>query len=224
MRLAMLVTPESDRNLQLAAKVGVTDIVTKYAWPEPALWLTRAAANLGLKPNTVTFVGLALTLVAGWQFYLGNLAAGMACAWMMTLLDTVDGKLARVTLTSSWLGNQLDHGNDLVHPPLWWYCLAVGISTVEPGYGWTWSSCWIILATYVLSRVLERGFKKQFGFNQFMWTRFDSRFRMIISRGNIILLVMTIGLVVGRPAEAFARIGVMVAGVITVLFTRRVKE
>lgn len=193
-----------ERKLFASVYKGVTDVVTKYAWPEPALWLTRAAAALRLKPNAVTIVGFVLTFVAGWQFYLGNLAEGMVAAWLMTLLDTVDGKLARVTVTSSRLGDKLDHGNDLIHPPLWWFCMAQGINLVEPGHPWTWPSCWVILATYVIGRVLEKGFKKRFRFNPFMWTRFDSRFRMIVSRRNIILLIMTAGLIAGLPAEAFA--------------------
>ena len=61
-----------------------------------------------------------------------------------------------------------------------------------------------MLGTYVVSRVLERGFKMQFGINPFMWKRFDSRFRMIVSRRNIILLLMTAGLLLDVPAEAFA--------------------
>jgi phosphatidylglycerophosphate synthase len=195
--------PVVERKLFASVYKGVTDIVTKYAWPEPALWLTRGAAALGLSPNIVTIFGLVLTFIAGWQFYVGNLATGMVAAWLMTLLDTVDGKLARVTLTSSWLGNLLDHGNDLIHPPLWWYCLANGISLVNPVHPGTWPACWIILGTYVVGRVLERGFKKQYGINPFMWKQFDSRFRMIISRRNIILLFMTAGLVIQRPADAF---------------------
>lgn len=193
-----------ERKLFASVYKGVTDIVTKYAWPEPAFWLTRAAAALGLSPNAVTFVGFVLTVVAGWQFYIGNLAEGLVAAWLMTLLDTVDGKLARITLTSSRLGNLLDHGNDLIHPPLWWFCLAIGISLVDPGHPWVWPSCWVILGTYVIGRVLERVFKKQFGINPFTWKRFDSRFRMIVSRRNIILLIMTAGLIAGSPAEAFA--------------------
>ena len=193
-----------ERKLFSSVYKGVTDVVTKYAWPEPALWLTRAAAALGLSPNSVTIVGFVLTFVAGWQFYVGNLAAGLLAAWLMTLLDTVDGKLARVTMTSSWLGNQLDHGNDLIHPPLWWYCLANGVNLVDPGHPWIWPSCWIILVTYVVGRVLERGFKKRFKINPFMWRPFDSRFRTIVSRRNIILLIMTAGLIAGVPAEAFA--------------------
>ena len=192
-----------ERKLFASVYKGVTDLVTKYAWPEPALWLTRGAAALGMSPNAVTIVGLVLTFIAGWQFYVGNLAEGLVAAWLMTLLDTVDGKLARVTVTSSEFGNRLDHGNDLIHPPLWWLCLAHGVSLVEPGHPWVWPACWVILGTYVVGRFLEKGFKAKFGFNSFMWQQFDSRFRMVISRRNIILLIMTVGLMSGIPAQAF---------------------
>jgi phosphatidylglycerophosphate synthase len=196
--------PVVERKLFASVYKGVTDIVTKYAWPEPALWLTRGAAALGMSPNAVTILGLLLTLAAGWQFYVGNLVVGMAAAWLMTLLDTVDGKLARVTLTSSEFGNRLDHGNDMIHPPLWWLCLAHGIALAEPANPWVWPACWTVLATYLVGRFLEKGFKARFGFNPFMWERFDSRFRMVISRRNIILLIMSFGLVLQRPAAAFA--------------------
>ena len=192
-----------ERKLFASVYKGVTDVVTKYAWPEPALWLTRGAAALRLSPNFVTALGLVLTFIAGWQFYIGNLAIGLVSAWLMTLLDTVDGKLARVTITSSALGNRLDHGNDMIHPPLWWLCLAHGIALASPGNAWVWPACWVILATYLIGRFLEKGFKARFGFNPFMWQRFDSRFRMVISRRNIILLIMTVGLAVGAPVEAF---------------------
>ena len=192
-----------ERKLFASVYKGVTDVVTKYAWPEPALWLTRGAAALRLSPNIVTVLGLVLTFVAGWQFYIGNLAIGMVAAWLMTLLDTVDGKLARVTVTSSELGNRLDHGNDMIHPPLWWLCLAHGIALSSPDSAPVWPACWVILATYLISRFLEKGFKARFGFNPFMWQRFDSRFRMVISRRNIILLIMTVGLALKAPVEAF---------------------
>ena len=42
-----------------------------------------------------------LVFAAAYLFYRSQLWAGLACAWGMTFLDTVDGKLARVTATSS---------------------------------------------------------------------------------------------------------------------------
>jgi phosphatidylglycerophosphate synthase len=183
---------------------GVTDLVTKYAWPWPALHVTRAAARLGFTPNMVTFAGLVLVFVAGWLFYEGDLAAGLAAAWLMTFFDTVDGKLARVTVTSSWFGNILDHGTDIIHPPIWWYCLARGLVLHEPAQAPViWPAFWIILGTYILGRAVENLFKWKLGINQFIWRPFDSRFRLIVSRRNIILLIMTAGLAAGMAAEAF---------------------
>jgi phosphatidylglycerophosphate synthase len=193
-----------EKLLYAHAYKGVTDLVTKYAWPWPAFHVTRAASRLGISPNMVTFVGLLLVFVAAWFFYQGELGAGLAAAWLMTFLDTVDGKLARVTATSSWFGNILDHGTDIIHPPVWWYCLAHGLAALHPdSSAAVWPAFWIILGTYVLGRGVEEGFKRTFGFNQFIWRPFDSRFRLIVSRRNIILLIMTSGLVAGFTVEAF---------------------
>src|SRR4029450_5602746 len=51
--LALGEQPKSAVERKLFASVykGVTDIVTKYACPEPALWLTRGAAAAGVSPN-----------------------------------------------------------------------------------------------------------------------------------------------------------------------------
>jgi len=184
---------------------GVTDIVTKYAWPAPALVATRLAAQLHIPPNAITVVGIALTVLAGWLLYTGDLAVALVAAWAMTFLDTVDGKLARVTVTSSRIGNLLDHGTDIVHPPLWWLCLAHGLALGAPASADTiWLACWLILGAYVVGRAVEISFHLLFGFNAFLYARIDSLFRLIVARRNIILLIMSIGLLLGAPTAAFA--------------------
>ena len=50
----------------------------------------------------------------------------------MTFLDTVDGKLARVTITSTKLGNVFDHGIDLIHPPFWYLAWGMGLALDPP--------------------------------------------------------------------------------------------
>ncbi len=183
---------------------GVTDIVTKYAWPAPALIVTRLAARFRISPNAITIVGIALTVLAGWLFYKGHLAAALLAAWAMTFLDTVDGKLARVTVTSSRIGNLLDHGTDIVHPPLWWLCLAYGLALGDPTAADTiWSSFWFILGAYVVGRAVEISFHLLFGFNAFLYARFDSLFRLVVARRNVILLIMSGGLILGVPTAAF---------------------
>ncbi|MCA9500980.1 MAG: CDP-alcohol phosphatidyltransferase family protein, partial [Nitrospira sp.] len=96
---------------------GVTDLVTKFLWPVPAKWATRLCARWGISPNQVTSLSLLLVIAAGVLFAFGQFFWGLVLSWMMTFLDTVDGKLARVTVTSSKWGNIFDHGIDLIHPP-----------------------------------------------------------------------------------------------------------
>ena len=103
-----------------ASYKGVTDLVTKWVWPRPAAWVTRRLAAWHVHPNTVTIASWLLAALACWLFARGAFVAGLLAAWLMTFLDTVDGKLARVTLTSSRFGNVLDHSLDLIHPPFWY--------------------------------------------------------------------------------------------------------
>ena len=96
-----------ERASYLAAYKGVTDILTKYLWPEWALVLTRIAARIGMTPNIVTGIGAALCVWAFFLFWGGHYWAGMAAGLIFMVLDTVDGKLARCTITSSWWGQHL---------------------------------------------------------------------------------------------------------------------
>ncbi|MGE3832542.1 MAG: CDP-alcohol phosphatidyltransferase family protein, partial [Parvibaculaceae bacterium] len=84
---------------------GATDLVTKHLWPRPAFIATRILAPLGVTPNIVTLLGAVLVFAAFWLFWQGQYGWGLAAAWLMTFLDTVDGKLARTTLTSSKWGD-----------------------------------------------------------------------------------------------------------------------
>ncbi len=81
---------------------GVTDLVTKWVWPVPAQWATRFCVRFGIRPNHVTVLSLLLVVVAGISFAYGLYGWGLLAGWLMTFLDTVDGKLARVT--ASWPG------------------------------------------------------------------------------------------------------------------------
>lgn len=182
---------------------GVTDLVTKYWWPIPARIVTRWCAVAGLKPNHVTFLGFLLVIAAFWLFWIGQFGWGLVCAWIMTFLDTVDGKLARVTLTSSAIGNVFDHGIDLVHPPFWWWAWYVGCIGTGLTPPWPELSLAVILGGYVLQRAEEGVFMRLFGFHVHSWRPFDSFFRLITARRNPNLLILTPAWLLGRPDLGF---------------------
>jgi phosphatidylglycerophosphate synthase len=111
----------------------------------------------------------------------------------MTFLDTVDGKLARVTLTSSRFGHIFDHSLDLLHPPFWYLAWGLGLA------GGAETIMAIVIGGYVVGRLLEGAFLLAFQIEAHCWRPIDSMFRTITARRNPNLLLLTVGALGGRP-------------------------
>ena len=190
-----------ERQMFRASYKGVTDFVTKWLWPWPAFWATRWCAARGISANMVTAASLLLVLLAMWLFARGYFAAGVIVAWLMTFLDTVDGKLARVTLTSSRIGNVFDHGIDLLHPPFWyvaWYFgLAAGATQTQALL--LAGAVWTAVIGYVIGRLQEGFFLWRYGFELHAWRPLDSAFRLFTARRNPNLAILTFATIAGRP-------------------------
>lgn len=199
------LTPQTratiERQSYFGAYKGVTDLLTKYLWPELAFILTRIAARIGMTPNMVTTIGAALCLLATYQFAHGLYWTGMLAGFIFMVFDTVDGKLARCTITASKWGNIFDHGVDLVHPPFWWYFWGVGLGAW--GLALSTQAFALIMAVvvfgYVFQRVIEGLFIKDFGMDIHVWQRVDSQFRLITARRNPNMAILFAGLLFGRP-------------------------
>lgn len=183
-----------------ASYKGVTDLVTKWVWPKPARMVTRQLAYAGVHPNTVTILSWLLVILAAWLFAQGHFGLGLAAAWIMTFLDTVDGKLARVTLTSSTVGHVLDHGLDLVHPPFWYLAWAFGLMG---NAFWVDTATLIIVTGYIVGRLLEGLFMLAFKMETHSWRPIDSFFRTITARRNPNLILLTAGTLISRPDWGF---------------------
>lgn len=183
-----------------AAYKGITDLVTKWVWPLPARAVTRLLAQSHVSPNMVTGLSWVLVGVATWLFIQGQFGLGLVGAWFMTFLDTVDGKLARVTCTSSRIGHVLDHGLDLVHPPFWYLAWAMGLAnSFSLALIWHDPVSTIIIAGYILGRLLEGLFLLAFHLEIHSWRPIDAFFRTITARRNPNLILLTLGTLVGRP-------------------------
>lgn len=201
MRLAPDTVRTAERASYFGAYKGVTDILTKYLWPEWALVLTRAAARIGMTPNQVTLIGFILCVAATLLFARGLYWPGMAAALGFMVLDTVDGKLARCTITSSKWGNVFDHGIDLVHPPFWWAAWGIGLAYYgQPlPFDILWGTIAIITIAYILQRLVEGAFLKYYAMDVHVWRPFDSWFRLITARRNPNMVVLFVATLFGRP-------------------------
>ena len=179
---------------------GITDLVTKWWWPLPARYCVRKCANMNITPNMVTGFGWLLTIFCGFAFYYGELVLGLCAAWLMTFLDTVDGKLARVTLQSSKVGHFMDHGLDIIHPPIWYWCWVAGLGINDItllGFNLSimqWM--WVLLAAYIGGRVFEGLFQLLFNdISIFCWKPIDSFHRLVTARRNPCMIMLSLSLI-----------------------------
>jgi phosphatidylglycerophosphate synthase len=184
-----------------ASYKGVTDALTLYLWRRPAFYLTRWAAEVGLSPNAVTAIGGLLCVLAFFLFWNGQYWLGTLAAFIFMVLDTVDGKLARCTGTSSKLGEFFDHGIDLIHPPFWWWAWAHGLEAygtpLEPVYSTMLVAA--IVIGYVSQRVIEGIFIARFGMHIHVWQPIDSQFRLVTARRNPNMVLLVGALLFGLP-------------------------
>ncbi|WP_076072996.1 CDP-alcohol phosphatidyltransferase family protein [Sphingomonas montana] len=190
-----------ERASYVGAYKGVTDVLTKYLWPEWALFLTRRCAASGISPNMVSTVGALLCVATTILFAYGQYWLGLALGLLFMVLDTVDGKLARCTITASKWGHLLDHGVDLIHPPFWYVAWALGL------YAWGLelsppvftATMAVIIGGYIAQRLIEGAFIALFGMHIHVWRKIDSDFRLVTARRNPNVVILAGFLAVGRP-------------------------
>jgi phosphatidylglycerophosphate synthase len=200
---------------------GITDLVTKFLWPRPARRLVHWCADLGLSPNMVTSIGFVLVIVASWLFLNGWYFSGLLAAWVMTLLDTVDGKLARVTIQSSQFGHLFDHGIDILHPPFWYIFWGMSLMSFEPVLGLNQTGMyWLIVIAYIGGRAVEGLFPLLGECTIFTWRPFDAWFRLITARRNPCLIILTGAALLGRPDWGFIGVAFWSALTTMVLIAR----
>jgi phosphatidylglycerophosphate synthase len=181
---------------------GSTDFFTKHVYP-PIVWrAVRWLARRRVHPNTVTLFNVLITLAAVPLFAQGHWVLGLTIAYTMSVLDSVDGKLARLTFQASRMGNILDHGLDLVHPPLWYFAWAWALGGGNPAAPVLQAAVWMVFL-YFLDRIVIRIFNRRTGRSIHAYTPLDVQLRTFISRRNINVPIFTVGLLAGAPIPAF---------------------
>jgi phosphatidylglycerophosphate synthase len=193
---------ELEKRLFFLNYKGSTDFMTKWVYP-PIVWpLVNLCVRRKITPNMVTVFSIFLTALAVPLFAGGYWLAGFAAAYVMTILDSVDGKLARLTLTDSPIGNVLDHGLDIVHPPFWYAAWAMGLvasGSDAPLYA---ATLWLIFF-YIADRLALMVAKARFKRGLHAVTPLDGFVRTWIARRNVNLVVFTIGVALGLGSAAF---------------------
>jgi phosphatidylglycerophosphate synthase len=175
---------------------GSTDLLTRWVYP-PLVWpLVRACTALRIHPNVLTSFSVVLAFAAVPLWAGGHWLAGFVCAYAMSILDSVDGKVARLTFTDSKIGNVLDHGLDQIHPPFWYFAWAWGLGARTADDPLYMTAVWLIVF-YIADRLVLGVAKRRIGFTLHAATRMDGLVRAVIARRNITMTIMAIALLAG---------------------------
>ncbi|HAR91252.1 MAG TPA: hypothetical protein DHV53_02930 [Gammaproteobacteria bacterium] len=114
------------------------ELLPRYVDP-----LVRLLNRIGLTPNQVTCLGLAIALGAAWLVVQENFLAALVVWWLSRLLDALDGIYARQFNKASDFGAFLDIQFDM----LAYSAMVLAFSSVWPEYNTQWL---LMLFCYVL--------------------------------------------------------------------------
>jgi phosphatidylglycerophosphate synthase len=192
---------EKERWLFWSNYKGSTDFLTRWVYP-PIVWPSvQLLTRFRVHPNWVTILSVILAFACVPFFAKGDFVTGLLLAYLMTILDSVDGKVARLTLTDSALGNILDHGLDIVHPPLWYFAWAYGLgAAADSGL---FNAAALLVAFYVADRIVLGIAKARFGRGLHAMTSLDGAVRTWIARRNVNMAILTVALLAGAGAAGF---------------------
>lgn len=194
--------PMAERCLRAAAQPGVQAFVERLNAPiEDAI--VRRLCRTSITPNQVTFVTMLVGLAVTAFFATGHLWPGVALAYIVEVLDGVDGKLAR-TKVETTEGGEWEHVIDYCVELSWWSALAFHFHAAGLP-----SAYWLLLllvGSDLVDRLAKRAVKKKTGRNLDDVANFDRFVRWIGGRRCINIWILAAGLALGEPANAFVLI------------------
>lgn len=190
-----------ERRLIGETKKGAPDLPALVHTPFEA-WLVRWLAPTAVTPNHVTIATTALAWVATACLATGQLGLGIGIALVVGVLDGVDGRLARLRLETSRLG-EFEHHLDFLYEWSWWIALAYHFHSTG-----VLPQAWMLVGALGAAEVLD-GVAK----GLVLWktgrtidepTRFDRVVRLFGGRRNVYVWILATGVIVGAAPTAFS--------------------
>ena len=143
-----------------------------------------------ITPNRITiFANLAAFLVAS-LFLLGYLKIAAVLAYIVGIIDGLDGKLARARGILTKLG-YIEHSFDMLYEQVWYVCFAISLYLL--GYGYlplVLGLTMLVADSFVRHCYMQ--FRQTMGKALTAYTKFDKTFARVDGRRNVYVLYMII--------------------------------
>jgi len=197
--------PGAERTVQ-DALLAATE---KHVMDAPARWVDPVAENAIVRrlvdtpvtPNHVTFFSLGIGLAAAAALYLGWWALALPVMFLVGWLDGVDGKLARLRLQYSRIGES-ESLFDFTYENAWWLALTLHFAGSGQGAvaGWL-GVAW--LAANLVDEVAYTVAGDWVGVSLDLLTPQDGAFRLIAGRRNIYVYILAVAVLAGSMWAGF---------------------
>ncbi|KAB2877970.1 CDP-alcohol phosphatidyltransferase family protein [bacterium] len=181
-----------------------------YGYKIPVRELTRFFANTPVTPNHITAVAMVCRWVSIPLLFMNWIGLGLLLIVFFIILDSLDGKLARMTFRFSDHADWIDHGS-VLPTRLGWYA---GLGWHYSGGDYTSPVGLMTLATFVFIVLDDINWviaKRLFRRTLFDITDFDSTVHLFTHRRND-MFVMLLGYFLGVGLNSFAFICLWVFG------------
>ena len=166
------------------------DFIEKYVHPDIQNWMVKRICDTSITPNQISFIVIACAVAGAILFYHGLFLIAWVFAFSATVLDGVDGKLARVKLMTSKFG-KFEHVFDYFGENAWYLCLARNLALTSGPSAWL---CGIaISACDTVDRIIAALFEKRMKITLDEYSLFDRDFRLIGGRKTIYLFFLLVG-------------------------------
>jgi len=193
------LVPLAEKYVRDVAQNGVLDFPGFLDSPIED-WIVKKLCRTSIRPNQVTLATMLIGLGVTALFATGHLWWGVVLAYVIEVLDGVDGKLARTKVETTPTG-EWEHEVDYAIELSWWTALAFHFRAA----GLAGAYC--LLALYVVSdlidRLAKRAVKNRVGRNLDDVSNFDRFVRCIGARRNINIWILIAALLLGDAANGF---------------------
>ncbi len=187
---------------------GTLELVGTYGYKLPVRAMTKFFAKTPITPNMITTTAIACSFGAIPAFFTGWLGLGLILAASFIILDSLDGKLARMTFRLSEAADRIDHATSMPARVAWY----LGMSWHFSKGDWTSFNglMGIVLTVTPIVDDINWGYiKRKFKKSLFDLTPLDAKVHLFTARRNDIFL-MLLGWLLGFPLYTFYAITVWI--------------
>lgn len=161
-------------------------------------WLMHYLADWPITPNQMSLVANVTAYVVALLWASGHLWPWALLAVLVSILDGLDGKLARVKGLASKLGT-LEHSFDVLWEQTWYLALAWASHTIEKSVA-PLILGFVLLLFDTFNRHIHMQFRQTTGCSLAEYSTLDQSFRWIDGRRNTYLPYILVGAALGKPS------------------------